>query len=299
MPGKLTTFLVAPVLTMALLTTANAGSLQNIPEPSVIEIAPFTGSTLKVLTLNLAHGRKDSFNQLFLSKSRISKNLTDVATVLNRTDANIVALQEADGPSRWSGGFDHVNRLVELTGYPASAHTNHATSFLFSYGTALVSKIPFRDAVQHTFQPSPPTTNKGFTLGQIRWQPGAHSTQTLDIDIVSVHLDFSRKKVREKQIAEMSQILAGRSNPMIIMGDFNSNWFASESIVQVLAEQFGLYVYQPESKSLGTYNSSGRRLDWILISRELGFADYRVLPDIISDHLAVLATIVLKKEPIQ
>jgi endonuclease/exonuclease/phosphatase family metal-dependent hydrolase len=36
------------------------------------------------------------------------------------------------------------------------------------------------------------------------------------------------------------------------------------------------------------------RLDWILISRELRFPQYEVLPERLSDHFATRATILLK-----
>lgn len=154
--------------------------------------ASYAKSALKVMNLNLAHGRKDGLNQLLLSTSTISSNLEDIAVVLNQIDADVVALQEADGPSRWSGDFDHVEQLAEHSGYPAYVRTSHASSWIFSYGTALLSKVPFADVVHHTFQPSPPTMNKGFTLGQIVWQPDAQSKETLIVDIISVHLDFSQ-----------------------------------------------------------------------------------------------------------
>ncbi len=127
----------------------------------------FTGNNLRVMSLNLAHGRKDGFNQLFLSETTIRKNLTDIAAVLKELGADIVALQEADGPSYWSGRFDHVADLARQAGYTSYIRTSHAVSPLFSYGTALLSKVPFADVVHNSFQPSPPTMNKGFTLGQI------------------------------------------------------------------------------------------------------------------------------------
>lgn len=259
------------------------------------ERSPYAKSSLKVMNLNLAHGRKDGLNQLLLSKSTISDNLADIAAVLSQVGPDVVALQEADGPSRWSGGFDHVELLADRAGYPAYVRTSHAGSWIFSYGTALLSKVPFADVLHHTFQPTPPTMNKGFTLAQILWQADAGSGETLAVDLISVHLDFSRKSVREQQIAEMSHVISGRDKPVIIMGDFNSDWFADEKVVRTLAESFGLQVYRPEAEDLGTYNSSGRRLDWILISEELEFTDYRVLPDMLSDHLAILAVISLKR----
>ncbi len=264
-------------------------------QPAAKEIS-YAGKKLTVMNLNLAHGRKDGVNQLLLRKATIDRNLLDIAAVIKRVEPDIVALQEADGPSRWSGSFDHVQQLATESNYPAYVRTSHAASWLFSYGTAILSKVPFGDVLHHTFKPSPPTMNKGFTLGEIQWQPDTQSKETLIVDIISVHLDFSRKSVREQQIAEMSDILGGRDNQVIVLGDFNSDWFADEQVVRALAERSGLHVYRPEAKDLGTYNSSGRRLDWILISKELEFTEYKVLPDLLSDHLAVIATIELRSQ---
>ena len=105
-----------------------------------------------------------------------------------------------------------------------------------------------------------------------------------------MHLDFSRKSVREQQSAELSETLAGRGNPMIVMGDFNSDWSADEQVVRALAERADLHVYRPDADDLPTY-SGNKRYDWILISKQLEFVSLEVLPDILSDHSAVVAEI--------
>jgi endonuclease/exonuclease/phosphatase family metal-dependent hydrolase len=45
-----------------------------------------------------------------------------------------------------------------------------------------------------------------------------------------------------------------------------------------------------------TFPKTGRRLDWILVSPQLEFADHRILDDPISDHYAVVAEIRKKNE---
>ncbi len=246
---------------------------------------------LTVLTLNIAHGRKDGRNQLLLSGNTIRSNLLDVADVLVGSSSHIVALQEADGVSRWSGGFNHVEALAEHAGYSSYCRASHAKSWLFDYGTAILAGADLQNSLSYTFDPSPPTMNKGFLLSEIHWQPDAKHAEVVVVDIISVHLDFSRKSVREQQVRDMARTLADRHNPVIIMGDFNSEWLDSESVIELLAEQTGLHAYRPRDKNLGTYHSKGTRLDWILISRELQFEAYEVLSDIVSDHLAVKATI--------
>ncbi len=250
-------------------------------------------STLRVLTLNVAHGRRDARNQLVVNRETHEENLTDIARLLRQHDVDVAAFQEADGPSRWSGGFDHVEFVARQARYPSWVRVDHATNWLFSYGTAILSRWPIVTTLKHTFEPSPPTPNKGFVLAEVAW--GLEPEHVVVVDVVSVHLDFSRKSVRDQQASELALALEGRKNPLIILGDFNSDWPSDGSVVKALVEKANLSAYQPEADGLHTYGRSSRRLDWVLISDGLRFADYRVLPDVVSDHFAVVAAIRLQE----
>jgi len=240
--------------------------------------------TLTILSLNIAHGRGESINQLLVRTPTIHANLARIADLIQREQADIVALQEADGPSRWSGRFDHVTELATLAGYPSHFRGSHASSWLFDYGTALLSQWPLDEAVSQPFAPSPPTAGKGFVLAQLRW-PGTETP----IDIVSLHLDFSRDSVRQAQISTLLQVLATRHNPVIVAGDFNADWQVHDSPLRRLVDEAGLRAWRPEATDLGSYGDD--RLDWILISGQLRFEDYRVATDRVSDHRAVIAVI--------
>jgi len=283
-------FLLFLLHMQAACSQAPATTVHSLIQPQSPEIAYNTGS-LKVMSLNIAHGRKDGMNQLLLSETTIRNNLDDIAAVLVQSGADIIALQEADAPSRWSGNFDHIALLAEQADYAAVAQTSHASSWLFNYGTAILSRAAFTETLNYTFEPSPPTLNKGFTLAQIVWQPQGEEQPPVLLDIISVHLDFSRKQVRESQIREITRALEGRDNPTIILGDFNSDWLADELVVRALASDNGLKGYRPSADDLGTYPSGNKRLDWILISETLEFISYAVLPDVLSDHKAVVAEI--------
>ena len=278
------------LLQMQVACSQAPATVLSVIQPRSPEIA-YTTDTLKVMSLNIAHGRKDGMNQLLLSGSTIRNNLDDIALVLVQSGADIVALQEADAPSRWSGNFDHIALLAEKADYAAVVHSPHASSWLFNYGTAILSHAAFTETLNYTFEPSPPTLNKGFTLAQIVWQPQGEEQPAVLLDIVSVHLDFSRKQVRESQIREITQALSGRDNPTIILGDFNSDWLADELVVRALASDNKLKGYRPSADDLGTYPSGNKRLDWILISETLEFISYEILPEVLSDHKAVVAEI--------
>jgi len=279
---------LAAVLCGTQIASSSTPPAKEQPFQPDVSRATLSSPTLKVMTLNLAHGRKDGINQLFKSAATIRQNLEEIAIILDKHAADVVALQEADAPSFWSGGFDHVALLAEQASYPFYENSHQANSWFFSYGTALLSRTNLSGVMHHTFKPSPPTMNKGYTLGQIVWQPG--TTESVLVDVVSVHIDFSRKSVREQQSAELAETLAGRGNPLIVMGDFNSDWSADEKVVRALAEHADLHVYRPDTDELPTY-AGIKRYDWILISRQLEFASFEVLPDILSDHSAVVAEI--------
>jgi endonuclease/exonuclease/phosphatase family metal-dependent hydrolase len=247
-------------------------------------------SKLKVLSLNLAHGRKDSFTQFFVGEEEIRQNLADIAEFLKREGADIVTLQEADAPSRWSGNFNHVEFLAREAGYPWYTQANHVENWFGNYGTAVLSRLPITRSYGYDFNPTPPTTQKGFTLAEIEWRSEKPNQKKIVIDVISVHLDFSRRSKRIEQIEEMKKVLGGRSNPTIVLGDFNSEWIDGDQELQELARKRKLRAHRPEANSLYTYFDS--RLDWILVSEEFNFCNYYTAPDILSDHLAVISELI-------
>jgi endonuclease/exonuclease/phosphatase family metal-dependent hydrolase len=277
---------------MADAATRVSGACQTA-RPSVL------GPMLRVATLNVAHGRHDGRNQMLQKGSTIEANLREVAALLEIVEADVVALQEADGPSRWSGRFDHVEYLTRASGHACFVHGYHAESWLYRFGTALASDVMLSNPVVHSFAPTPPTIRKGFVLATIRWRPRhdphKDGSAPISVRLVSVHLDFSRAKVRDAQIAEMVARLSGDSqytSPLIVMGDFNADWFAKRSSVRQLAEQLDLRVFEPLDENSTTYRGN-TRLDWILLSRSLDFARHQVVQDVVSDHRMVVADVVL------
>lgn len=271
--------------------TAIAGSERGLSGNYSGERITITSSTLKLITLNLAHGRGGSANQILLNESSIRGNLKQIGLVLKPSNYDIIALQEADAPSLWSGGFDHVQYLAAQSGYDYYASARHSSSPLFAFGTAFISKVPLSNVTSKKFKPSPPTLNKGFLAATISWNPNNRLDRPMDIDLASVHLDFSRRKVRMAQAEELIASLSSRQNPLIVLGDLNADWTDTDPTVRTITKSLGLKAYEPQAATLGTYRSSGKRLDWILISRELEFLKYTVLPDVLSDHLAVVAEI--------
>jgi len=240
---------------------------------------------LRVMTLNLAHGRLHAVHQVLIGRRRFETHLDAIANVFDEENPDLVACQEADGPSYWSGKFDHVAYLAGETDLTFYVRGEHVGKKNLSYGTALLSRVPLADPVVHTFDAGGITPNKGFTLATAQMPDG------LDVDVVSVHLDFALKKNRKKQVEEMISVLERRDLPLIVMGDFNSEW--DEGTVEEVVDALDLNAYRPRTTELPTFKSGGRRLDWILVSPDFDFADYEVVPDDVSDHKGVYAELTL------
>lgn len=251
-------------------------------------------STLRVLSLNMAHGRKDSFSQFFVSEADIRQNLAEIVEFLKRENADVVTLQEADSPSSWSGNFDHVELLAREAGYPWYTHANHVDNVFGTYGTAVLSRFPITRGYRVDFNPTPPTTRKGFTLAEIEWAPDGDNGEKLIVDVVSVHLDFSRRSKRIEQVEDMTEILGRRSHATIVLGDFNSTWADGERELQALAKSKKLKTHRPGANHMYTYFEE--RFDWILISKEFEFCSYYVASDTLSDHRAVISEVVSTRE---
>ena len=249
-----------------------------------------TGDTLDVLTLNIAHARGTALNQGFVTRTGHQRNLEDIAAVLKKAGADVVALQEADAVSLWSGRFDHVEFLSAATDYRCYVHGHHAEALLYTFGTALMSRVAMSETASHAFRRYPPTPTKGFVRGTIRWRRPGEGEPVREVTLISVHLDFSRKNVRDTQVAELIAAMSDRENPLIVLGDLNEDWRLEDSAARRLGSGLGLRAFAPEAANLGTYKQT-KRLDWILISEELGFVDYAVLPDSVSDHRGLVARI--------
>jgi endonuclease/exonuclease/phosphatase family metal-dependent hydrolase len=252
-------------------------------------------STLRVMTLNLAHGRGEAFHQLLQKSDATVQNLNEISAMLQREGADIVALQEADGPSYWSGNFHHVDYLARRAVFSSAVNGMHVDGLGLAYGTALLSKLELRHAEAITFNPDLAMTPKGFIVSTIDW-PGQPHVQ---VDVVSLHLDFSSEHIRRQQALELIGFMRGRNRPMIVMGDFNADWGGKDTAVQLIATELSLNAYDPAGTGQITFPNHNRRLDWILVSSGLEFREYQVVADAVSDHRGVIAELGMNTQLVQ
>lgn len=266
---------------------ARTGPLAPLPgEPAA---APPAG-TVRLLTWNVAHGRAESFHQALLPREELERNLGRIAEVLRHERPDLVALQEADGPSAWSGGFDHVSALARESGLGHFFRGDHNPFGLDRYdlssGTAVLSRLPMEEPLSRPFAANWRDT-KGFVVAAVP-VPGTDVT----LDVVSVHLDFLNPGERRDQILELARALEGRDRPRVVMGDLNCEAESAERAFRLLEERLGVVPYRPQlDQPTFPAASPARRLDWILASPELEFVSYRPVEAYLSDHLGVVAEV--------
>ncbi len=248
--------------------------------------SPDRGSTVRVVSLNIAHGRGTAPHQALVRKKDIEGNLDAIARFLADVNADVAALQEVDVDCTWSGRFSHLDHLARKSGLThalAGTHTHVRRRPLgpLRYGTALLSRHPMVGRLKHGFNRRI-TGRKGFCAATIQ-------VGSLHVDVVSLHLDFARSAARRRQIRSMISILEilGRERPLILAGDFNACTIAEYPLFKVLEAWRSLQKVPFLFAETATYPSARPRhaIDHIWATPELRFRSYRVHPVRLSDHL--------------
>lgn len=244
--------------------------------------------TLHVATLNMAHGRGPRLLPRVIPDDRFEVNVDRIAEVLSREQPDIVALQEADATSSWSGRFDHVRRLQWAAGFAHRYHGLHLDTARLGvrlrYGTALLARQPLEAPVTHAFDVGV-LDAKGLVSARLE-------LDSRPLLVASVHLNAKSARKRRKQAEQLIDRLSTTRLPIVLMGDFNCQW-SNRSALKLVVERLDLQAYRPQSSGWATWPAGEpkRRIDWILVSRELEFVDHRVWPDQVSDHLGVSAVV--------
>jgi endonuclease/exonuclease/phosphatase family metal-dependent hydrolase len=102
-----------------------------------------------------------------------------------------------------------------------------------------------------------------------------------------------REAIRQRQAVELVAALADRKRPLVMMGDFNTEWDDDDGVLKKLVDGLDLTAHAPLQEDLATFPKLDRRLDWILVSSEFRFVDFDVLDDPVSDHRAIVADLAL------
>ena len=250
-------------------------------------IAKNTG--VRLMTLNVAHARARGFSQILQSSDQARSNLLDIADIITREQPDIVAFQEIDSNSVWNGRFNHGQFLADKTAYDHWFLGSHQLSESLDYGTGLMSKFNLTNPRSISFEKPFARPKKGFVLSTVDWP----ELENVKVDLVSIHLDFLSRAQRRREMNTLRGTLEARKNLRIIMGDFNMEYKEKHALLPNLANVLDLHVWNPDGDELVTFPKLGKRLDWVLVSREFSILSHDVLEDPVSDHQPVIVEVTL------
>ncbi|MET0403093.1 MAG: endonuclease/exonuclease/phosphatase family protein [Cystobacter sp.] len=243
---------------------------------------------MKVLTLNIAHGVPSIPIPLpfLLPRRRLLAHLEQMAELLAKEGADVVALQEVDRAGLFSGKVDPLERLAERAGYAHLLHGAHLHApGVCARGTALLSRRPLLEPQWNSFE-ADRAVDKGYVVAAVEEQGRL-------LDVVSVHLDSFSARCRRRQVTRLLGALGHRpARPRLVLGDLNAPGSAPDDAPALLRRALALRTPDAEAGE-PTYPASRpvQRLDWILASPELHIRAQHTLTERVSDHLAVAATL--------
>lgn len=140
-------------------------------------------------------------------------DLARIAEVIQRSGADLVALQEVDRRAQRTGGVDQAAELGRLTGL----HVVFGAAMPFQggeYGQAILSRLPLSQPAIHQLPQRAGREPRIALAVQVGEKPG--------IWFVSTHLDHQLEDVRVEQARNLDELFGNRPEPVLLAGDFNA-----------------------------------------------------------------------------
>ncbi|MDP3073855.1 MAG: endonuclease/exonuclease/phosphatase family protein [Opitutaceae bacterium] len=248
---------------------------------------------LRLVTFNIAHGRGLTPIQGFTSQRKLRVNLRKIASLLERLEPDVVALQEIDERSRWAGNFDHLDYLRVHTRFPHSifgVHNRRAGLLNLSYGNAVLSRHPIRAAETVAFGQRK-LGEKGFLY--VEFDVGGRC-----LPLVNLHLHFGSRLERLRQLErllgwlrEKHRLHADRWEvPPIICGDFNNPGDRDDATASLLSHlsDYCDYVLHPPGGLTFPSPLPRRALDFVFLPAGCMKVSSEVVRSMLSDHRPVV-----------
>lgn len=246
---------------------------------------------IRLVSLNIAHGRGLFPYQGLTPVSRIRKNIAALGAFLRESRTDIVALQEVDEDSHWNGRLNLPALIAEAGGFGRvrfGPTTRRAGRRPLHYGNALLSRI---EVAEHENRPF-----SAATLGGKGYQFGVFHGPSRRFAVLNLHLCYRSAENRRRQIAGILDDIAGRTldgGPCapLICGDFNACSSRPADAVHALARglaALGLdYRLHPENTPTFPSPHPWRKLDFLFIPASWRVHRVAVPRVILSDHLPV------------
>ena len=254
----------------------------------------------RIVTFNIAHGRGLSPFQGLHGRQRFQRNLRRIARLFDELEPDIVALQEIDENSRWSGSFDHLDYLNAFADFPHvvfGVNNRRTGGYHLNYGNAILSRHRIAAWENINFG-TRKVGGKGFLFAEI--DVGGRL-----LPVVNIHLHYRSRVHRFRQIEKLMEYLNTKREhrrthwaaPPILCGDLNNpshRLDATASLFHYFSLQ-GHYTLHPP-QGVRTYPAPWprRSLDFIFLPPACRVFHCQVVRCNLSDHRPVMVEFTLK-----
>lgn len=248
---------------------------------------------VRLVTFNIAHGRGLTPIQGLTSARKVRTNLRRIADLIGKLDADLVAFQEIDEHSVWSGSFDHLDYLRTHAGFPHAAFgINNRRRGLVSlnYGNAILSRHPIVETETVAFGRRK-LGEKGFLFAEVE----VHGRV---LPIVNLHLNPSSRGRRLQQLELLVAWLRAKEQergrawnlPPFVCGDFNTPDTGDDATASLLSHlhDYGDYALHPMSVATFPSPLPSRALDFVFVPPGCRSVRSEVVRTFLSDHRPVL-----------
>lgn len=226
-----------------------------------------------------------------------------IARFLQEQDADIWHFQEAiSSPQGFSSFFDFIQTAIDVTQikniFFSPQMDMQFAGLKIEYGNAIFSKYPFatKPYAEFThgkyisdFKPvsDPQVNNKLFQHVIISLPSGK------EINLINYH-GYNAKgtkkqgnEITEKHCQRIAKYIDDLSGPKILTGDFNLAP-ESKSLEPINALLRNLCIENKVETTRNQFANSMTVVDYIWVSNDITVNRFEVLPDIVSDHTALL-----------
>ena len=302
--------LITIILPWAGYRITSAGRAVSVVEiPTASSLGEVPSDSFKVVTWNIAHGRGNIDTNLSGSNAEKKNRVSQIASMLQQINADIVVLNEVDFNATWSGGQNQARAIAKAAGYRwCVTQTNLDFGFAFRrwhFGNAILSRHPICDARIVDLRPLKHweqwlVGSKCGLICEVELKGDAPSK----IAVMALHLESRGEPIRVQQVDDVISTAESCSLPLIVAGDLNTTPATAPGSQK---DSHGVNAFdklidqtkwecRPESfdnSASFTFpaGAPAKIIDWILASDDrLLFTDHRVVQTELSDHLPVVAT---------
>lgn len=275
------------VINGTLLARGNTPEIATTPNPPAAAFQ--TGEEIKILAYNIAKASVYRGGGKFLDPDEVRARLDSIAAIINRESPDLVFLSEAIRDCA-PCPVNQIDYLAEITGMHCWAFgENHNVGLPFyriAGGNGILSRRTLTAVANIDLpgrQPFWVTKNNRRALICSMTIAGK------EVRLAALHNDSYDIANNAGQARVIIDQLAGA--PAICAGDFNAEPDSAPMITfrecsQFAAEWNGANTFPAEAPT--------RAIDYILAPKDWTLVEQRVLPDIASDHLAVVGTFTLR-----